>query len=276
MKKIKKRKIISLIIIVFFVIVSIFAFNTDLVVQYYTISTDKVSKNVRIAFIADLHSCYYGENQITLVELINKQKPDIILFGGDIVDDVMPDTNTKILLDNISKLYPCYYVTGNHEYWSGNISNIKKMFKDYGVIVLEGESSKITLNSQKINICGIDDYSVKLKEFTRQLENTRKNRDQSLFTLLLAHRPEEIDRYLKYDYDLILSGHAHGGQWRIPFLLNGLIAPNQGLFPKYAGGDFYFDNTAFIISRGLAKETTIVPRIFNPPELVIIDIAPKN
>jgi predicted MPP superfamily phosphohydrolase len=93
-----------------------------------------------------------------------------------------------------------------------------------------------------------------------------------LLTVLLAHRPEYIDSYLDYDFDLILSGHAHGGQWRIPLLINGLYAPNQGWFPKYAGGRYELGNSTFIVSRGLAKESVRVPRIFNPPELVVIDI----
>ena len=93
--------------------------------------------------------------------------------------------------------------------------------------------------------------------------------------VLLAHRPENIKCYLQYPFDLIVSGHAHGGQWRIPGLLNGLYAPHQGLFPRYAGGRYDFDGATFLVSRGLARESTRVPRIFNRPELVIVDILPK-
>ena len=93
---------------------------------------------------------------------------------------------------------------------------------------------------------------------------------------MLAHRPERIKDYLAYGFDLILSGHAHGGQWRIPGLLNGLLAPNQGLFPQYAGGRYDWEGTVFLVSRGLARESTRVPRIFNPPELVAVDLVPEE
>jgi len=94
------------------------------------------------------------------------------------------------------------------------------------------------------------------------------------FTLLLSHRPERIEDYLGYPFDLILSGHAHGGQWRLPGIVNGLYAPNQGLFPKYAGGRYDFEDTAFLVSRGLARESTKIPRVFNRPELVVVDLIP--
>jgi predicted MPP superfamily phosphohydrolase len=97
-------------------------------------------------------------------------------------------------------------------------------------------------------------------------------RDLSLYSILLAHRPEHIDQYLNYGFDLVLSGHSHGGQWRIPFILNGLYAPDQGFFPKYAGGKYEHGSTIHIVGRGLSKNSTRIPRIFNPPELVIIEL----
>ena len=96
------------------------------------------------------------------------------------------------------------------------------------------------------------------------------------YTILLAHRPERIGAYRQYPFDLVVSGHAHGGQWRIPGLLNGLYAPNQGLFPQYAGGCYDEDGMAFVVSRGLARESTRIPRLFNPPELVVVDLVPEE
>ncbi len=92
------------------------------------------------------------------------------------------------------------------------------------------------------------------------------------YTVLLSHRPEFFELYTEYNFDLVLSGHAHGGQWRIPYILNGLYAPNQGVFPKYAGGEYTENNTTMIVSRGLARESTLLPRFYNRPELVIIDL----
>lgn len=109
-----------------------------------------------------------------------------------------------------------------------------------------------------------------------QVSDAYEKADKLFFTLLLAHRPEYIDHYLDYNFDLILSGHAHGGQWRLPGIINGLYAPNQGLFPKYAGGQYNINGTVFIVSRGLSRESTRIPRIFNRPELVIIDIVPNK
>lgn len=225
MLKNKKFKNIYLLIISIFIIIFVFAFNINLTTRYYKIDSHKLNENIRILFISDLHSSYYGKNQKNLLTSINLQNPDIILLGGDIADDKRTHENTEILLKNISKKYPCYYVSGNHEFWSGEINNISNLINN------------------------------------------------SFFTIFLSHRPEYINTYIDYDFDLILSGHAHGGQWIIPGILNGFYAPNQGFFPEYAGGLYKFDKKIFIVSRGLAKwSTSIIPRIFNPPELVIIDI----
>lgn len=273
MLKNKKFKNIYLLIMSIFIIIFVFAFNINLTTKYYKIDSHKLNENVRILFISDLHSSYYGKNQKNLLTSINLQNPDIILLGGDIADDKRTHENTEILLKNISKKYPCYYVSGNHEFWSGEINNIKKMFLSYGINILEGNNKIISVNNQKINICGVDDPEIGKNTFFKQINNISNLINNSFFTIFLSHRPEYINTYIDYDFDLILSGHAHGGQWIIPGILNGFYAPNQGFFPEYAGGLYKFDKKIFIVSRGLAKwSTSIIPRIFNPPELVIIDI----
>jgi predicted MPP superfamily phosphohydrolase len=270
-KRIKKL-IIPAVFILIIAVTSVFAFRTALSVKHYKISADKISDNIRIAFLADLHSSNYGEGQKELLDCINKQAPDIILFGGDIADDKLPHENWMTVLEKLAASYPCYFVTGNHEYWSSDAEFIRQTVNRYGINILEGECSTVSINGQKINICGIDDFVIGEKEYNRQLKNTIVNRDISLFSILLAHRPEHINRYLNYKFDLILSGHTHGGQWRIPFILNGLFAPDQGFFPKYAGGKYKHGSTLHIVSRGLSKNSTRIPRIFNPPELVIVDL----
>lgn len=259
-----------------FVALIIYACNDDLTVRYYEIESKKIQDNIRVAFITDLHSCYYGKSQTELLSCIDEQHPDVILFGGDIVDDKLPNKNAVIVLKSLAEKYPCYYVSGNHEYRSGKIDTIKQMIEGYGIIILEGQSEQATINEQLINICGVDDADIGERKFMRQIENAGNQIEPKLFTIFMAHRPEYIDTYLHYDFDLILSGHAHGGQWRIPGIMNGLLAPNQGFFPKYAGGEYQFKDKTFIVSRGLAKESTRIPRIFNPPELVIVDIVPVN
>ncbi len=251
------------------------AFNETLTVRYYHIESSKIKDHLRIAFLADLHSCYYGEGQSELMHCIDVHHPDIVLFGGDIVDDKLPYENAETVLRLTAEKYPCYYVSGNHEYWSGEIDTIKQKIAGYGIVILEGQSEVISVRSQSINVCGIDDAEIGAPDYMEQIKTAEEGADPTLFTVFIAHRPEYIDTYLQHNFDLILSGHAHGGQWRIPGILNGLVAPNQGLFPKFAGGEYRFDNKTFIVNRGLAKESTRIPRIFNPPELVVVDIGPQ-
>lgn len=272
----KKKLVVFAIIIIAIVILIIFALNERLTVRYYKIQGNMINDNIRIAFIADLHSCYYGEGQAELLRCIDEQQPDLILFGGDIVDDVLPYENAVTVLKSSAEKYPCYYVSGNHEYWSGKIDTIKQMIKEYGIIILEGQSETVTINQQLINICGVDDAEIGESNFMQQIANAESQTDPALFTVFMAHRPEYIDTYLQHDFNLILSGHAHGGQWRIPGILNGLLAPNQGFFPKYTGGIYEFSDKTFIVSRGLARESTRIPRVYNPPELVIVDVIPVN
>lgn len=268
-------KVVSIVVVIFaFAIIFLFASSEQLNVVSYSIKSDKIKNAVKMAFIADYHSCGYGEGQSILLKEINQQKPDVVLLGGDIFDDRLPHDNAKELLLSLSTLYPCFYVSGNHEVRSGDLDQIKKTIHQYGITVLEGEAVSFDVNGQTLTICGIDDPDIGEDSFQKQLENCGQCIKKSIFTILLSHRPERIDSYRLYTFDLILAGHAHGGQWRIPGILNGLIAPNQGVLPKYAGGLYKFQNTSMIVSRGLAKESTRVPRIFNRPELVIIDVTP--
>lgn len=271
----KPKMIIAICILILF---GIIASDSRLKIVYYNLKSTKISSNIRIALITDLHSCKYGEKQRELIKAIDTQNPDIILLGGDIFDDIIPHEQAIYLLEYIGGKYPCYYVTGNHEVWSGEIDEIKKIVMSYGIDILEGTSEIIHVNKSAIQVSGIDDSSLfKLKSKglneIDQLMTIQKNMDKNSYQLLLSHRPQEVKTYLSYGFDLMLSGHAHGGQWRIPYLLNGLLAPDQGFFPRNAGGIYKFNRASLIVSRGLARESTIVPRLFNRPELVIIDLS---
>lgn len=275
----KKRKIflISLIFLVLLIVFCFFASNTELKTVKYEIETDKVDNKVKVALLTDLHGCEYGENQEELISAIDLENPDIILLGGDIFDDVVPYDKSELTLELLANRYPIFYVTGNHEYWSNDIENIYEILEKNNVTILEGESETVKIGNEEINICGVTDPDVILYtesnfDIYSQLESLQDIHKNEKFTILLSHRPELIETYQNYSFDLVLSGHAHGGQWRLPGIINGLFAPNQGLFPKYAGGKYDFGNMTFIVSRGLAKESTKVPRFFNPPELVIIEI----
>ena len=234
---------------------------------------------MRIALITDLHSCKYGTAQRTLIDAVNREKPDIVLLGGDIFDDEIPDENTKVFLTAIAKDYPCYYVTGNHEYWSMRSDEMLAWLDEHGIKDIGGKCVRVSQNSNEITLSGVNDpdqarYTGRGIGMRAELDKTREERSDDEFNVLLAHRPSFVNIYLDYGFDLILCGHAHGGQWRIPGIVNGIFAPDEGWLPKYAGGEYSFDNgTDMIVSRGLARESTRVPRIFSRPELVFIKIS---
>lgn len=279
----KKKRIISIIIIALVCFIAP-GFYNRLKIQLYSMDVEELKQPVRIALVTDLHSCRYGEKEQILVDAIDSQNPDVILLGGDIFDDKISDDNTEAFLAGVADRYPCYYVTGNHEYWSGSSAFADKMaiLDKYGITRLSGEIETITINGESVNICGVDDpdaYMIVKNDsvpdtpvFSDQLDNLKDQIRSDNYTILLSHRPEFLSLYAEYGFDLVLSGHAHGGQWRIPGVLNGLYAPNQGLFPQYAGGMYKESNTTMIVSRGLARESTRVPRFYDRPELVIVDL----
>jgi len=244
----------------------------------YTLESDKIDTPVRIALITDLHSCRYGDHESELLSAIDEAAPDLVLLGGDIFDDILPDDNTVDFLNGIAGRYTVYYVTGNHEFWGGVDQYQEQMsvLSDLGIPRLQGDVVSLNINGNDICLAGVDDYDSHLVDSDLILENQFVDAYLSLnassYNIILSHRPEYIDTYTAHNYDLALCGHAHGGQWRIPGILNGLYAPNQGLFPKYAGGLYEEGNTTMIVSRGLARESTRIPRLYNRPELVIIDL----
>jgi len=252
------------------------ALYRGLVVTHYTIHSSKLPKQrLRLALIADLHNSVFGEKQTDLLRLLAKENPDIIVMAGDIADEwSSPTIGTQWLVEGAIQIAPCYYVTGNHEYWSMNVPALKAILRDMGVTVLEGDILSIFWDDMQINLCGLDDPDSALSDHRGQyLQKLDKFSELSsdTFNILAAHRPEYIAEYARYPFDLILSGHTHGGQVRIPLFLNGLFAPDQGWMPTYAGGRYQVANTTLIISRGISYYPNL-PRIFNPPELVIIDL----
>lgn len=266
MKKLFDRKI-TCIIIGWLLIIAAVALDEGITVPRYEIASDKIKKPLRIVLLTDFHSSSYGEEQQVLTDVIDRQSPDIILLAGDIAENIRPHKRTEELLEKIAGKYPCFYTVGNHEEWSGECEKIKEMFRTYGVTVLEGDSEILDFEEQKIRISGADN-SLPLEQYKACCENA----GDDIFTVFMSHRPDLVNMYSGMGFDLVVSGHAHGGQVRIPGLLNGLYAPNQGLFPKYAGGRYLLsdNSTEMIVSRGLCKN--ILPRVFDPPEVVVIDL----
>lgn len=273
-----RRKVLVSIAVIMLAFLLIGLYN-GLEVTEYTIHSSKAGKPFRIVLVTDMHSCNYGENAQKLIAAIENQCPDLVLLGGDIFDDDLSDNNAAALLKSIGKQFPCYYVTGNHEYRSGSDGFGQKMHIIDENQIIRLDNAYVTLENIGINLCGINDPDAyktdSCSEFQRALENTAQASANGHFTILLSHRPELFEEYCKYPFDLVLTGHAHGGQWRLPFLSSGLFAPNQGLFPEYTCGIHQQGDTQMIISRGLAKESTRIPRFYNRPELVVIDVIPQ-
>ncbi|MCM1024144.1 MAG: metallophosphoesterase [Prevotella sp.] len=247
------------------------ALDTGITVPVYEIFSDKVQSPVRIVLLTDFHSSSYGEGQQVLTDVIDEQNPDVILLAGDIAEQVRPHKHTEELLEKLTCRYRCYYVVGNHEEWSGECESIKAMFRSYGVKVMEGDSEIFETSGQAIRISGADN-SLPHEQFSACCESA----GDGVFTVFMSHRPDRVDMYSGKGFDLVVCGHAHGGQVIIPHILNGLYAPDQGFFPKYAGGRYLLDDgsTEMIVSRGLCKN--MLPRVFNQPEVVVIDIKPER
>ena len=283
----KKRTKILLLLLAVLLLLTLPGFYNGLAIRRYTVDAPGIAHAIRIALITDLHACAYGEGQRELLDAVDKEAPDLILLGGDIFDDDLPDDNAETFLRGIGGRYPIYYVTGNHEYWSGEAGFARKMaiLEDCGIVRLSGEAAAVEVNGSRITICGVDDpYAWAVNDgftergegsFWDQAAQAAARAEKGTYTVLLTHRPELMDLYSEYSFDLVLAGHAHGGQWRIPGLLNGLWAPNQGLFPAYAGGRYERNGTVMIVSRGLARESTRVPRWYNRPEVAIIKVVPE-
>ncbi|MGN0665986.1 MAG: metallophosphoesterase [Huintestinicola sp.] len=273
MKKISKGRLRTAL----YILAGIFAVLTiagiPLRRQTYEIYTDKLSENVRIVHLSDLHSCFYGKDMKTLTDAVDREAPDVILLTGDIYDEIMDNSNTRKLLDYIGVRYRCYYILGNHEIRTGDEEALMRETESYGITVLSGSTVSVHVNGNDILISGIDDHASGEDSFFAQLERTgRTAAERDEFHILMSHYPQWAETYAEYDFDLTVSGHAHGGQWRIPFLVNGLYAPDEGLFPEYAGGQYDLSGKTLIVSRGLARERPLFPRFFNNPEIVVIDL----
>ena len=295
MKKIFNHRI-TYIIIGWLLILAAVAADTGISVPVYEIFTDKVDSPVRIVLLTDFHSSSYGKNQQVLTDVVDAQSPDVILLAGDIAEELRPHENTRELLSVIGEKYPCFYAAGNHEEWSGEMTKIKELVRSCSVTVMEGDVLLFDASGQQIRISGADNSLP-----YEQLDACLQEAGDDIFTVLISHRPDFFRFYNDSGFDLVVCGHAHGGQILIPgfgkvnkvvdkqgttlisthgkgrrsALLNGLYAPNQGVFPKYAGGEYLLadGSTKMIVSRGLCKN--ILPRVFNQPEVVVIDIVPK-
>lgn len=261
------------------VVLTLIALDERLILRIYTVVSPKLTAEVRLAVVTDFHS---SDNADDVAAMVASCAPDAVLLVGDLFDDDTqnrPTERTLSLMRQLSALYPCYYVSGNHEAWTGEMDALYQQTEEAGVTVLRMSSGVLTVRGQRIALCGIPDpYEMVFSgapDTEEQIRQALEDVDSADFTVLLAHRPELLAKYAQFPLDLVVSGHAHGGQVRIPGVLNGLYAPNQGWFPKLAGGAYTQDGTTLIVSRGLAVRTRL-PRIFNRPEVVLVRCLPAE
>lgn len=254
--------------------------NKAIDVNSFTIKSNKLPENFdgyRIAQISDLHNASFGEENKIIIDLLKEAKPDIVVITGDMLDSRRPGyENSLKFAEKCAELFPCYFVTGNHEKQGKGYPELKNKMTQSGVVVIEDECIELERNEEKINLFGINDPLFKTSRFSGNAATVTKKRLNSFvvkpneYNILLSHRPEFFELYAEYNIDLVLSGHAHGGQFRVPFI-GGLYSPNQGLFPQYTTGIYTKDSTYMIVSRGIGP--SIIPfRINNRPEIIIAEL----
>lgn len=267
-----KKNIIALVLLIIILFLFIWYQNNHIVITFYQYKSSKLSGNddkFSLVQISDLHNAHFGNNNENLLKRIKSLEADMIVITGDIVDS--NHTNIDIAINfvrDIAEKYPVYYVTGNHEYWLDE-SERDELFtgiKDAGAVILNNERISVDAGDKTISLIGLDDNS--LDDAT--LSSIMKGCNKDLLTVVLAHEPQYLDKYSNAGVDLVLTGHAHGGQMILPFI-GPLIAPDQGFFPKYTAGRFERESTIMYISRGLGN--SVIPvRLFNYPEIVCIEI----
>ena len=232
---------------------------------------------LQIAHVSDLHNTEFGQKNEKLLKKLRKADPDIIAITGDILDSRRTDMAVALaFLEKALEIAPCYYVTGNHEGRISDYRDFKKDMEALGVTVLENQKVTLEAGESAITLMGIDDPNVCNDGIRGEPEAVAAARIQKLqsesdgFTILLSHRPDLFPAYVSSGVHLVLSGHVHGGQFRIPFL-GGLYSPSQGFFPEYDFGTFSEDNTVMYVSRGLGN--SVFPlRLHNRPEVVLITL----
>ena len=259
-------------------ILALFNWGTKarIVTRYYEITDARIHDEVRIAIVCDLHGAQYGKKQSDLIAALEHASPTVVLLLGDIYDQDGIDPHAVELVDAVSRRFTCYFVPGNHEYKSGELNMIRNLLRESSIPNIAGETVTVQVKDTQVQIFGIDDGQGGKAKQLWQIANAAKQRSDDIYSILAIHVPNGVESYLHYGFDLMLSGHTHGGQIILPHVLNGLYAPGQGFFPKYGGGRYDFGKQALVISRGLSQKPLWLPRFGNPPELAIVTLKPAS
>lgn len=275
----------AVIAIAVFIKVEIYISYNSLEAEEYTISSDRINSEVKLALISDLHDHTFGEKNEELVQMLKEQEPDLILMAGDMINDISKDSHVAVeLIEQVKDIAPVYYSLGNQEedYIGRGTSDLLNELKDAGAIVLDESYQDIQVNGNAIRLGGMYDYAFALDgNNTTRKKNMRPSlyqfltdfQDTDSYRLMMAHRPDSFifgDAAKTWEIDLVVSGHNHGGQVILPFL-GGIYGGDQGWFPKYVDGVHHFKKVKnMVITRGLGSGEEKLPRFNNKPEVVMI------
>ena len=257
--------------------------NLAVTVSEYTVECEALPASfsgVRIAHISDLHNTEFGEGNARLINKLKNTRPDMIVLTGDIIDSYSTNVAVAIAFcEEAVKIAPTFFVTGNHEArMDAEYKDLKKAIEELGVVVLENERITLELGGEVINLVGVQDPIFMGGAEDEECETAlvaelERLTDKDRFDLVLMHRPEYFEKYAATEADLLLCGHLHGGQFRLPFI-GGVYAPSQGIFPKYDSGLYTENGVTMVISRGLGNSRFPI-RFNNPPEIVVVELLSK-
>ncbi len=256
-------------------LVSLYVSNTCIKITHHTLESEKVTSPVRLAVISDLHSKRFAKDNADLYAKIEQSDPDLILTVGDMISDDRTDAQgiryIKEVLSRLCEIAPVYCSLGNQERRTPTLENIKDSLKESGAVLLEQDYEDITINGNNFRVLGLSYYRFWDTEANCFLAD-HTGTEPDTFTLLLCHNPEFYQWGIKdYPIDLTVSGHTHGGMLKIP-LIGPVYAPEQGWFPKYAAGFYPQEKGYLAVTTGLGSSPEYMPRIFNRPEIMIIDV----
>lgn len=251
--------------------------NNYITVSKYEIFSRKIPKHfdgMKILQISDLQRASFGKENIKLLKKTALQKSDIIVITGDLVDCRKTDFKSAIAFaERLTHICQVYFVCGNHDWKTGEYAYLRRELLNLGIHVLDDKSVYID-REKKLSFTGVMDIEATTRKHAEKFVIKEIQNRKDSFNIVLSHRPELFDAYVESGADLVLSGHAHGGQIRLPFL-GGLFAPNQGFFPKYTNGMYKSAKTCMIVSRGLGNSRFPV-RIFNFPEITVTTLKNKE
>lgn len=260
-------------------------------ITHFEVKSDKIPKSFqgfKILQLSDLHNKSFGKDNAELIAKVDKEKPDIIVFTGDMIN--ARDTDYQAFLNlaaNLGKKYKIYYIIGNHEQIldSNSLNQLMHEMSANGVRVLNNEKIEITRGNERINLYGLwfnlryykdaNDNNTKDIYFgTDRIHEILGDLNTSQYNVLLTHNPLYFETYAGWGADLTLSGHIHGGVIRIPFM-GGLLSPEKQPFPKYDNGEYFLNGNELIVTRGLGN-SYVGFRLFNRPEITVITLTKKN